>query len=96
MNLERYRDLLWPGVAWVWTLLAGVGGLALLLQNGPLPLTNGWFALVSGIAACPLTASTFRRITGRELSGYTRVIAAAAFFIAGRIALSLGHRVWWI
>jgi hypothetical protein len=42
--------------AWIWALVAGVGGLMLLIKEGPLPVTNGWFAMFSGIAACPLTA----------------------------------------
>jgi len=45
---------------WAWTIVAGGGGLLLLLEKGPLPLTNGWFALLSGISACPLTASLLR------------------------------------
>jgi len=43
--------------AWAWTIIADGGGLGLLIKLGPLPLTNGWFALFSGISACPLTAS---------------------------------------
>jgi hypothetical protein len=31
-----------------------VGGLAALIVFGPWLLTNGWFALFSGVAACPL------------------------------------------
>lgn len=96
MALVRYRKTLWSAVAWAWALLAGGGGFLLLLQKGPLPLTNGWFAMLSGIAACPLTALVFRRLTGHELSGRTRFIAAAIFLIAGRIALIVGRRIWWI
>ena len=36
-------------VAWIWTALAGGGGLVLLLTKGPWPLTNGWFALLQPI-----------------------------------------------
>jgi TctA family transporter len=42
--------------AWAWFFVAGIGGLALLIHQGPLPITNGWFAMFSGIAACPLLA----------------------------------------
>ena len=42
-------------VAWAWTIVAGGGGLGLIITRGPWPLTNGWFALFSGISACPLT-----------------------------------------
>jgi len=50
--------------AWTWTILAGGGGLWLLWTKGPLPLTNGWFALLSGLAACPLTAWLFKKYAG--------------------------------
>ncbi len=42
--------------AWGWTLLAGIGGLGLIITMGPWQPTNGWFALFSGLSACPLTA----------------------------------------
>src|ERR1051326_770926 len=43
----------WLGLpaGWGWALLAGGGGLGLMLTRGPLPLTNGWFAMFSGLAA---------------------------------------------
>lgn len=43
-------------VAWAWALVAGVSDLALLVHKGALPITNGWFAMLSGVEACPLTA----------------------------------------
>ncbi|HEY2091524.1 MAG TPA: hypothetical protein VGJ81_06530 [Thermoanaerobaculia bacterium] len=46
---------------WTWALVAGIGGLALLIHEGPLPVTNGWFAMFSGIAACPLTATLLQK-----------------------------------
>jgi len=42
--------------AWAWTIVAGIGGLGLIITLGPWPLTNGWFALFSGLSACPVTA----------------------------------------
>src|SRR5204862_7579709 len=48
-------------VAWGWALIAGVGGFLLLVAEGPLPITKGWFAMFSGIAACPLTARLLKR-----------------------------------
>jgi len=75
---------------WAWTIVAGGGGLLLLLEKGPLPLTNGWFALLSGISACPLTASLFKKLAGITISVRVRISAAALFFIAGRIALIAG------
>jgi len=74
-------------LAWTWTLLAGGCGLMLLVEKGPWPLTNGWFAMFSGIAACPLLVPLARRIVGVALSGRARFWAALAFLVAGRIAL---------
>ena len=74
-------------VAWVWTFIAGVGGLALLIHQGPLPITNGWFAMFSGIAACPLTASLLRRYVGVRVSGRAQFMVALLVMIAGRIAV---------
>jgi hypothetical protein len=75
--------------AWTWTVLAGGGGLLLLLEKGPRPLTNGWFALFSGVSACPLASSLSKRYAGVTVSGRVRFAAAAAFFIAGKIALGI-------
>jgi hypothetical protein len=74
-------------VAWGWALLAGVGGLALLIRQGPLPITNGWFAMFSGIAACPLTASLLRKYAGIIVSMRVQFAVALLIFIAGRIAV---------
>jgi hypothetical protein len=76
--------------AWSWAILAGGGGFLLLLERGPLPITNGWFALLSGISACPLTAWLFKRFAGVTVSGRVRFFAAALFFVGGRMALYLG------
>ena len=74
-------------VAWGWALVAGVGGFALLIHQGPLPITNGWFALFSGIAACPLTAVLLKKFTGITVSLRTQLAVALLIFIAGRIAV---------
>ncbi|MGO8984954.1 MAG: hypothetical protein ACLPHI_20030 [Terriglobales bacterium] len=76
--------------AWAWTIVAGGGGLWLLWTKGPWPLTNGWFALLSGISACPATAWFLKKYAGITVSGYARLAAAALFFVAGRIALAVG------
>jgi hypothetical protein len=76
-------------VAWGWALFAGVGGLALLIHQGPLPITNGWFAMFSGIAACPLTASLLRKYAGLNVSIDAQFAGALLFFIAGRVAVVL-------
>jgi len=74
--------------AWLWAVVAGGGGFMLLLEKGPLPLTNGWFALLSGIAACPLTAWFLKKYAGILVSGRVQFAVALAFFIAGRLALA--------
>jgi hypothetical protein len=76
-------------VAWSWTLICGGGGLMLLVERGPWPLTNGWFALASGVSACPLTETLIGRLTGFALSGWTRAGLAFVFFVAGHVALWL-------
>jgi len=43
LHTELASSLAWVA-AWVWAIVAGGGGLLLLLTRGPLPLTNGWFA----------------------------------------------------
>ncbi|HUL66273.1 MAG TPA: hypothetical protein VLW55_16860 [Burkholderiaceae bacterium] len=80
-------------VAWTWALVAGVGGLALLIHEGPLPITNGWFAMFSGVAACPLTASLLKKYAGVTVPGIVQFAAALVIFIAGRVAVAvLLHR----
>ncbi len=74
-------------VAWGWALIAGVGGFLLLVQEGPLPITNGWFAMFSGIAACPLTARLLKRYAGVVVLGYIQFAVALLIFIAGRVAV---------
>ena len=74
-------------VAWIWALVAGVDGLALLIHQGPLPITNGWFALFSGAAACPLTALLLKKYADVTISIRTQLAIALLIFIAGRIAV---------
>jgi len=76
--------------AWAWTILAAGGGLRLLWTKGPWPLTNGWFALFSGVSACPASAWLLRKYAGVTVSGYVRLVAASLFFVAGKIALAFG------
>ena len=76
--------------AWAWTIVAGGGGLWLLWTKGPWPLTNGWFALLSGVSACPATDWFLKKYARVTVSGYVRLAAAAFFFVAGRIALAVG------
>jgi hypothetical protein len=81
-------ELLGSVAAWGWTILAGGGGFLMLLEKGPWPLTNGWFALLSGIVACPLASRISERYAGMPISGRVRFATAAFFFVAGRIALA--------
>ena len=78
--------------AWAWTLIAGGGGIWLLLTRGPWPLTNGWFAFASGVAICPLLASAAKINFSITISGWMRVAIAAFFFIAGHAMLLLEGR----
>jgi hypothetical protein len=79
-------------VAWVWFLLAGVGGFGLILIQGPLPLTHGWYAMFSGLAWCPATAWVLKRYANIELSYWTRFAIAAIIMLAGRLALIV--KIW--
>jgi hypothetical protein len=72
---------------WAWTLFAGGGGVGLLLLRGPWPPTNGWFALMSGISACPLTGRLLRNSAGLKVSGWLQFGLAVMLVAAGRIAL---------
>jgi len=74
-------------VAWGWALIAGVGGFLLLVHQGPLPITNGWFAMFSGIAACPLTTRLLKRYARVVVPGYIQFAVALLIFIAGRVAV---------
>lgn len=79
-------------VAWFWAILAGGGGLGLIITRGPLPLTNGWFALLSGISACPLTAGLLKRYYNITLRGWTRFTLAVLFIVIGRLVLKVEGR----
>ena len=76
----------WIG-GWAWFFVAGIGGLALLVHQGPLPITNGWFAMFSGIAAYPLLAWLLKRYSGVGVSAHVQFLAALLILIAGRISV---------
>jgi hypothetical protein len=77
-------------LAWIWFAVAGGGGFGLILTEGALPLTHGWFAMFSGISLCPGTAWLLKRYGNVEISFLTRFIVAALFIAAGRLALVIG------
>ena len=77
-------------VGCIWAVIAGGGGLWLLSTKGPWMLTNGWFALSSGVSACPLTAWFLKRYVGVRVRGRVQLSLAVLFFVAGKIALRIG------
>jgi hypothetical protein len=74
-------------VGWAWALVAGVGGLVLLIHEGPLPITNGWFAMFSGLAACPFTAWLLKKYAGVTVPVTVQFALALLIMIAGRVAV---------
>jgi hypothetical protein len=74
---------------WLWTFIAGVSGLWLLVTRGPWPPTNGWFALFSGLSACPLVAWSLKKYAGISVSGWPQFAVAVLVFIAGHAALTI-------
>jgi hypothetical protein len=79
-------------VAWGWALLTVIGGLGLIITLGLWPPTNGWFALFSGLATCPMTAWGLRRYYGINFPGWARFIIAFAIILLGRLALTIEGR----
>jgi hypothetical protein len=92
-NLVK-AGLRWLGLiaAWGWTIVAGGGGFGLIITQGPWPLTNGWFALFSGLSACPVTAWLLQKYTGIRFPGWARFVIAFLFIVAGRLTLHLEGR----
>jgi len=74
-------------LGWAWALFAGVGGLILLVHRGPLPITNGWFAMLSGLAACPLMAPLLKKRFDVNIPASLQFGVALLIMIAGRIAV---------
>jgi hypothetical protein len=84
---RRLAALFGEMLAWAWAVVAGGGGFGLILVEGPLPLTHGWYALFSGLAWCPATAWLLKRYANIGLSYWTRLAVAALIIMAGRVAL---------
>ena len=53
---KRGAELIAAIAAWFWFVLAGCGGLGLIITTGPWPPTHGWFAMFSAFAGWPVTA----------------------------------------
>ncbi len=83
--------LAWLAViaGWGWCLFAGGGGFGLLLLRGPWPPTNGWFALLSGLAACPLIGRVLRDSAHLKVFAWHQFGAAALLVALGRMALTV-------
>jgi hypothetical protein len=91
-SLRKFFKVIGWLVGWFWTILSGGGGLGLIITLGPLPLTNGWFALFSGISACPLTAWLLKKYYSITLTGWTRFAIAVLFIVIGRLVLKIEGR----
>ena len=90
--IQQLPQILGWVVAWGWALVTIIGGLGLIITLGPCPPTNGWFALFSGLAACPMTAWGLRRYYGVNFPGWARFIIAFAIILLGRLALTIEGR----
>jgi hypothetical protein len=77
---RRVAAIFGETLAWAWTI-------GLILTEGPLPLTHGWYAMFSGLAWCPATAWLLKRYVHVEASYWTRFTLAALLILAGRLAL---------
>jgi hypothetical protein len=91
-RLQQFSQALGWVMAWAWTIIAGVGGLGLIIIQGPWPLTNGWFALFSALSACPLTAWLLKRYGNIRLSGWSRFAIAFSIIVVGRLFVRLEGR----
>jgi hypothetical protein len=85
------RILPWLAViaGWTWCLFAGGGGFGILLIRGLWPPTNGWFALMSGLAACPMIGRLLRNYAHLKVSGWQQFSAAVLLVAVGRLALTV-------
>ena len=80
--------MLGAAASWLWFLLAGSGGLWLMITTGPWPPTHGWFVLGSGLSVWPVTAWACKKYLSVTASGRARLGAAALFLLAGRLAVT--------
>ena len=85
--MSKFWRIVGETAAWLWFLVAGLGGLVLLITKGPLPVTNGWFAMFSGFSASPLTAWLLKKYAKVSVPGWVRFATALFWFLAGRAAV---------
>ncbi len=90
--IKQVLQILGWVVAWGWALLTIIGGLGLIITLGPWPPTNGWFALFSGLAACPVTAWALQRYRRVNFPSWARFLVAFAIILLGRLALKMEGR----
>ena len=90
--MKQVLQILGWVVAWGWALLTLIGGLGLIITLGPWPPTNGWFALFSGLSACPVTAWVFRRYRGINYPGWALFVVAFAIILLGRFTPTIEGR----
>src|SRR2546430_15779154 len=76
--------------AWAWTIIAGGGGLGLLITRGELPLTNGWFALFSGISESPSTTWLSNKYAGTKIPNWSLLANAVLLIVIRRLILIMG------
>ena len=88
---RRGVEILGTIASWIWFLLAGSGGLWLMITTGPWPPTHGWFLLCSGLSAWSVTAWACKKYLRVTASGRARLGAAALVILAGRLAVTF---VW--
>lgn len=84
---KRGAELIAAIAAWFWFILAGCGGLALMIKTEPWPPTHGWFVMFSGLAIWPVTAWVSKKYLKVTLPGRVRLGVAALFILAGRLAV---------
>ena len=87
--LQRVLPWVAAGAGWAWCLLAGGGGFGILLIRGPWPPTNGWFALLSGLVACPLLGRISQKSARLKVSGLQQFSAAVFLVALGRLSLTV-------
>ncbi|MGN6517285.1 MAG: hypothetical protein ACTHLR_15750 [Rhizomicrobium sp.] len=92
ITLMQVIRFIGEALAWAWAVVAGGGGFGLILTEGALPLTHGWYAMFSGFAWCPATAWLLKRYAKIEVPFLTRFLVALLIILLGRLALIV--KIW--